>query len=126
MRLVPGGKLPPSTAGETPVATSTVAKCHCEPAWERGRCNGSFIRRPIMNDGFHSQLLDSVPDGVFTVDAEWRVTSFNRAAEQITGVRRQEAIGRPCCEVFRASICESACALKQTLATRRPISNKLV
>jgi PAS domain S-box-containing protein len=79
-----------------------------------------------MNDGFNSQLLDSVPDGVFTVDADWRITSFNRAAEQITGVRRQEAIGRPCCEVFRASICESACALKQTLTTRRPVANKVV
>ncbi|MBE0543821.1 MAG: sigma 54-interacting transcriptional regulator [Verrucomicrobia bacterium] len=79
-----------------------------------------------MNDGFNSQLLDSVPDGVFTVDADWRITSFNRAAEQITGVRRQEAIGRPCCEVLRASICESACALKQTLTTRRPIANKVV
>ena len=73
-----------------------------------------------------NQLLDSVPDGVFTVDAEWRVTFFNRAAEQITGIRRQEALGRRCCDVFRASICESACALKQTLATRRPVTNKVV
>ncbi|HLP77756.1 MAG TPA: sigma 54-interacting transcriptional regulator, partial [Candidatus Paceibacterota bacterium] len=72
------------------------------------------------------QLLDSVPDGVFTVDADWRVTSFNRAAERITGIKRAEAIGRPCCEVFRASICENACALKHTLATQRSISNKVV
>lgn len=79
-----------------------------------------------MDERINSQLLDSVPDGVFTVDADWRIVSFNRAAEQITGVRRQEAIGRPCCEVFRASICESACALKQTLATRRPVANKVV
>jgi PAS domain S-box-containing protein len=71
-------------------------------------------------------LFDYVPDGVFTVDAEWRVTFFNRAAEQITGIKRSEALGRPCCEVFRASICESACALKQTLATRRPVVNKVV
>jgi PAS domain S-box-containing protein len=75
---------------------------------------------------FQDQLLNSVPDGVFTVDSQWRITSFNRAAEQITGIRRQDAVGRPCCEVFRASICESACALKQTLATRRPVVNKVV
>ena len=79
-----------------------------------------------MQETVHDQLLDSVPDGVFTVDAEWRVTFFNRAAEQITGIRRQDALGRPCCEVFRASICESACALKQTLATHRPVANKVV
>ena len=73
-----------------------------------------------------TDILDCVPDGVFTVDAEWRITSFNRAAEQITGIRRQEALGRRCCDMFRASICESACALKQTLATRRPVVNKVV
>lgn len=71
-------------------------------------------------------LLDYVPDGVFTVDLQWRIASFNRAAEQITGIPRQEAIGQRCCDVFRASICESACALKQTLATGRPVVNKVV
>jgi PAS domain S-box-containing protein len=71
-------------------------------------------------------LLDFVPDGVFTVDAEWRVTFFNRAAEQITGIPRQEAIGRRCCDVFRASICEHACALRQTLSTNRRVVNRVV
>jgi PAS domain S-box-containing protein len=71
-------------------------------------------------------LLDFVPDGVFTVDAEWRVTFFNRAAEQITGIKRAEAVGRRCCDVFRANICENACALKQTLATGRRVANKVV
>jgi PAS domain S-box-containing protein len=79
-----------------------------------------------MNESVQNQLLESVPDGVFTVDDKWRVTSFNRAAERITGIPRQQAIGRPCREVFRASICETACALKQTLATRRAISNRVV
>ena len=79
-----------------------------------------------MNDHRDNQLLDSVPDGVFTVDADWRITSFNRAAEQITGIPRADALGRRCCEVFRTSICESACALKQTLTTRRPVANKVV
>lgn len=71
-------------------------------------------------------ILDSVGDGVFTVDAQWRITSFNRAAERITGIPRSDALGRLCCEVLRASICESACALRQTLATGRPIVNKVV
>lgn len=79
-----------------------------------------------MMETVQNQLLDFIPDGVFMVDADWRVTTFNRAAEQITGIPRQQAIGRRCCEVFRASICETACALKQTLITRRPVSNKVV
>lgn len=68
-------------------------------------------------------ILDSINEGVFTVDAEWRIRSFNRAAERITGVPRQEALGRPCCEVFRASLCESTCALRTTLATGQPVVN---
>ena len=68
-------------------------------------------------------ILDSINEGVFTVDLDWRITAFNRAAEGITGVRRREAVGRPCCEVFRASICENDCALKKTLATGKPIVN---
>ncbi len=71
-------------------------------------------------------ILNSIADGVFTVDLEWRVTFFNHAAEKITGVSKSEAIGRPCCEVFRASICESTCALKSTLETKRPIVDKPV
>jgi PAS domain S-box-containing protein len=68
-------------------------------------------------------ILDSINEGVFAVDQAWRITAFNRAAERITGVRRQDAIGRPCCEVFRASICEHACALKRTLTTGKPVIN---
>ncbi|MBN1586656.1 MAG: sigma 54-interacting transcriptional regulator [Candidatus Omnitrophica bacterium] len=71
-------------------------------------------------------ILDSVNEGVFTVDHDWKVTSFNRAAEGITGIPRQEAIGRPCCEVFRASICENACAVRQALATDEAVANAAV
>ena len=71
-------------------------------------------------------ILDSVADGVFTVDNQWRITSFNTAAEGITGVRREQALGRPCCDVLRASICESECALRETQVSGCPIINKAV
>ena len=71
-------------------------------------------------------ILDSINDGVFTVDADFRVTSFNRAAAMITGVPAAAAMAHPCCEVFRADICEGECALKETLATGVPIVNKQV
>ena len=66
-------------------------------------------------------ILESISDGVFTVGNDWRISSFNRAAEKITGVPREEAIGRPCSEVFRSSMCEGACALRKTLETGEPI-----
>ena len=60
-------------------------------------------------------ILESISDGVFTVDHEWRITSFNRAAEVITGIPREEAIGKICREIFRSNMCESDCALRRTM-----------
>jgi len=68
-------------------------------------------------------ILDSITDGVFTVDSDWKISSFNRAAETITGVPRKEAIGQPCSYVFRASICEGSCALRHTMETGEPVIN---
>ena len=69
-------------------------------------------------------ILESISDGVFTVDADWLITSFNRAAEEITGVPRSEALGRRCSEVFRSSMCGADCALQETLKTDKPIIGK--
>ncbi|MBN1833831.1 MAG: sigma 54-interacting transcriptional regulator [Deltaproteobacteria bacterium] len=64
-------------------------------------------------------ILESISDGVFTVDHEWRITSFNHAAEVITGIPREEAIGKICREVFRSNMCESDCALRRTMKHRK-------
>ncbi len=68
-------------------------------------------------------ILDSINEGVFTVDMNWSVTAFNRAAERITQVSREEALGKRCCDVFSANICEKACALRRTLNSGSPITN---
>jgi PAS domain S-box-containing protein len=60
-------------------------------------------------------ILQSISDGVFTVDHEWRITSFNQAAEKITGIKRDEALGKYCWEVFRSNMCETDCALRRTM-----------
>ena len=69
-------------------------------------------------------ILNSIADGVFTVDLDWRITFFNRAAEEITGIPSEEALGRPCCEVFRANVCETTCVLRHTMQTLKPVINK--
>jgi PAS domain S-box-containing protein len=82
------------------------------------------MSRPIENQT--QIILDSIGDGVFTVDSELKVTSFNRSAEKITGINKEEAIGRYCWEVFRASICEKRCSLKHTMATGLPVVNQAI
>jgi len=81
-------------------------------------------RKPGAPPPAYDPILDSIAEGVFTVDADWRIRSFNRAAERITGTPRDEAVGRPCWEVFRASICESSCALRQTMDSGEPVVDR--
>lgn len=85
--------------------------------------SGSRKKKPAVVTPTEA-VIESISDGVFTVDSEWLVTSFNRAAEEITGVSRGEAIGRRCSEVFRSSMCEAECPLKRTLSTGKPIIGK--
>ncbi len=88
----------------------------------------SMIKKsdPNLTPDETSVILDSIADGVFTVNKEFIITSFNRTAEEITGVPRAEALGKPCCEVFKADICEADCALKHTTSTGKPVINRSI
>jgi len=80
--------------------------------------------RPVAAEpraAFYRAILESISDGVFTVDKQWRITWFNAAAERITGIPRDEAVGRLCHEVFRSSLCETQCALRETLQSGKPV-----
>jgi PAS domain S-box-containing protein len=82
------------------------------------------MKQPLQNQT--QIILDSIADGVFTVDRDWKITSFNRAAEAITGIKKEEAVGRHCWEVFKASICEKLCSLRHTMETGSPIVNQSI
>ena len=75
---------------------------------------------------FSEVILDSITDGVFTVDRDWTITSFNRAAERMTGVPAEEAVGRQCRDVFHANICLTACALRHSIETGQPVIDQLI
>jgi len=65
---------------------------------------------------FYGVILRSIADGVFTVDSDRVITSFNPAAEKITGIPSSKALGKKCYDVFHSDICEK-CVLEQTLKT---------
>ncbi len=69
-----------------------------------------YNKLPVYDD-----LIDELPEGVFTITTHWRISSFNQAAEKITGYKREEAIGKYCWEVFRSDVCKIACPLRKAL-----------
>ncbi len=71
-------------------------------------------------------IFNSIDQGVFTVDKNCTITAFNPAAEQITGFQASEAIGKHCFDIFRADICHTHCALKDTLKKHDPVINARV
>ncbi|UCD17897.1 MAG: PAS domain S-box protein [Candidatus Zixiibacteriota bacterium] len=74
------------------------------------------MKKTPQNLKFFKVILSSIADGLFTVDSNRVITSFNPAAERITGIPASKAIGRQCSDVFRSDICES-CLLDKTLKT---------
>ena len=73
-----------------------------------------------------SAVLDSLADGVFTVDLDWNITFFNEAASRITGVPAEEALGSKCWDVFHSSLCDGDCALRTCMNDCGRISNKSI
>jgi len=51
--------------------------------------------RSDLSEARLASIVESAMDGIITVDSAQRVVQFNRAAEQMFGVRREEAIGGP-------------------------------
>lgn len=45
--------------------------------------------------------LDSIGDGLITVDLHQCITSINRAAQQLTGWQQDDALAKPLNQVFR-------------------------
>ncbi|MEW5912191.1 MAG: sigma 54-interacting transcriptional regulator [Thermodesulfobacteriota bacterium] len=60
-------------------------------------------------------ILDAVSLGVLTVDQAGVITYFNRAAEQITGVGRDQALGRTCAEVLKSTLCDEYCPVRRAM-----------
>ncbi len=71
-------------------------------------------------------IFNSNIEGIFTIDEEWNVTSFNTSAEKITGFKSSEAIGKKCWQIFNSSVCRNGCHMEQTMKRGKPtIGNEI-
>ena len=84
----------------------------------------SQVNREVLREKDKlSAIMNSITDGAFTVNQEFRITSFNKSAERISGFKAKEAIGKECHRIFRSSICQGECPLKKTLRTGEAVTN---
>ncbi len=67
-------------------------------------------------------ILSSIADGVFTVDEQFRITSLNKAGENITGFSEKEVLGKECASIFRSTLCEVECPVRNVLEGRELVA----
>ena len=89
----------------------------------RKKNNDKNINKSLTKN-YADIILDSVADGVFTVDNDLVITSFNKAAERITGTPADKAIGQYCFDVLKSNICETDCPIRFSLDTGQEIIDK--
>ncbi len=58
------------------------------------------------------RILDNLSEGIFAHDMERRILFFNRAAEEITGYRREDVVGKDCHEAFGGPFCGGNCSFQ--------------
>lgn len=68
---------------------------------------------------FLEGLLKNMQGGVFTLDTNKRIVSFNKAAEWITGYCLDDVLGKSCKEILHSHICVKECAFDKV--TRRGV-----
>jgi PAS domain S-box-containing protein len=71
-------------------------------ALEQARLDLSHTLTDLEREkGWVEHLLDSIVEGIVTIDNNYRITFFSRGAERITGWMREEVLHRPSSEVFQ-------------------------
>lgn len=72
-------------------------------------------------------IIEQSADGVMILDSRWRITTFNKSMELLTGWPRSESIGRPCAEVLGIrnaqgmNICLMDCPLQRLPHAPNPV-----
>jgi PAS domain S-box-containing protein len=70
----------------------------------------------------YQNILNSISLGIFTVDREWKITFFNKKAEDITGRKAADVIGHFCHDVFRGELCPDGCYIREAIESGKECS----
>ena len=51
-----------------------------------------------------SLVFNNITEGIIVCDGKMIITEFNKAAEEITGYTRKDALGKRCTEIFKGRL----------------------
>ncbi|MFZ5518920.1 MAG: sigma-54 interaction domain-containing protein [Candidatus Zhuqueibacterota bacterium] len=74
-----------------------------------------------LNPSLTNDILDSIGEGLFTVNKDFKINYFNRAAERITGLKRKDVYGKFCKHIFKSNRCFIKCPIAHVLETGKNI-----
>jgi PAS domain S-box-containing protein len=120
-RGLPGvGKEPEEKATETAFiinAFHEVTKQLKEKEKELERLRALAEQRAENVESYNENILRCVTSGVMTFDGNCLVTTINRAAEEILGIEREQALGKSCRDLLGENILR---AIEETLERKTP------
>ncbi len=74
-----------------------------------------------MEEQTTDTILNSLAEGVFTVDKNFKINFFNSAAEKVTGLDRKDVIGKFCKQVLKSELCYLNCPIASILENGKSI-----
>ena len=87
-----------------------------EGAHRRLKDRIAMVNRDLENQRIKLvSVIQSMPDCVFATDNDFKITMFNRACEEFTGIAAEDAIGKLCHEVFLTDSCKMRCQLRESV-----------
>ncbi|MFC1785018.1 sigma 54-interacting transcriptional regulator [Candidatus Neomarinimicrobiota bacterium] len=82
------------------------------------------VNRKLMNErNLLDSLFNNINEGIFTINLEKKITSFNKAAELITGYTSKEAIDREYWSILKYQKMEFRDFFISQLSENKPIKN---
>jgi diguanylate cyclase (GGDEF)-like protein/PAS domain S-box-containing protein len=86
----------------------------------------------MTDEYFYKNLLDNIYDGVYFVDINRQIVYWNRSAENLTGYRSPEMVGRYCWDNILMhvnnegiSLCKGFCPLVRAMAEQRMLEQEV-
>lgn len=83
----------------------------------------SSLPKPTLSLALLETLFNSVSEGVFAVDLDYRIIAINDAALKTLGISRWQAIGSPYDRVVRSNLRAEECPLRRAMAQDEPQYN---